>query len=250
MIIFIGAGPGDPELITVKGLKILKKADVVIYAGSLVNKDLLKYLKKESIVFNSASMTLNEIIEIMEKYSLQKKLVVRLHSGDPSIFGAIREQMNLLDKKNIKYEVIPGVSSFCAAAAALKKEYTLPGVSQTIIITRIEGKTKVPPKENISLLAKHNATMVFFLSINRVEKVVESLKEYYAKSTPAVIVYKASWPDQKIIEGTLENILDKAKRSNIKKTALFIVGNFLGDNFELSKLYDAKFSHGYRKSIY
>ncbi|MGI6776950.1 MAG: precorrin-4 C(11)-methyltransferase [Acetivibrionales bacterium] len=246
MVYFIGAGPGDPDLITVKGKKRLEEADIIIYAGSLVNPELLKYAKESCEVFNSANMTLEEVISIMERGCRDGKSIVRLHTGDPAIYGAIREQMDELDRLGIKYEVIPGVSSFFAAAAALKKELTLPGVSQTVILTRIEGRTGVPEKESIQSLAQHNATMVIFLSIHMIDDLVEKLRYGYTDSTPVAVVYKASWPDQIILRGTLDNIVETVKEKGIRKTALILVGEFLGNDYELSRLYDKAFSHGFR----
>lgn len=248
MIYFIGAGPGDPDLITVKGKKILEQADVVIYAGSLVNQKLLECTGKGCTIYNSAGMTLEQVLGVMEQADARGGCVARLHTGDPSIYGAIREQMDELDRKNIKYEVIPGVSSFFAAAAALKKEYTLPGVTQTVILTRMEGRTDVPGKEDIELLSSHRATMVIFLSVHMIEELVNKLKAGYGSNTPIAVVYKASWPEQKIIRGTLDNISELVKREGVRKTALVVVGDFLGDEYELSKLYDRNFSHEYRSA--
>lgn len=246
MVYIIGAGPGDPELITVKGMKLLQKAGVVIYAGSLVNKELLNEVPAHCEIHDSASMTLDEVLGVMERASREGKEIVRLHTGDPSLFGAIREQMDGLDRLGIHYEVVPGVSSFCATAAALKKEYTLPGVTQTVILTRMEGRTKVPESEDIEQLASHNATMVIFLSVGMMEEVAAKLAKKYAKDTPVAVVYKASWPQQKIVRGTLENIAGLVQKEGIRKTALIVVGWFLGDEYELSKLYDSQFTHEYR----
>lgn len=246
MVYIVGAGPGDIELITVKGAKLLKKADMVIYAGSLVNYKILNYTKPNCKIYNSACMTLDETINIIKQNSNLN--IVRLHTGDPSIFGAIREQIDKFDELKIKYEIVPGVSSFCAAASVLKKEYTLPNVSQTVILTRMEGRTKVPEQECISELSKHNSTMIIFLSIHMLDKLVNQLLEGYKKTTPISVVYKATWKDQKIINGNLENIVQKVTDEKINKTALIVVGNFLGDKYELSKLYDKEFEHGYRKS--
>lgn len=248
MVYFIGAGPGDPELITLKGKKMLETADIIIYAGSLVNKRLLEYAKSGCEVHNSAEMTLEQVIAIMKNGSAAGKQIVRLHTGDPSIFGAIREQMDELDRVGIQYEVIPGVSSFFAAAAALKKEYTLPGITQTVILTRLEGRTGVPANESIEALAAHNATMVIFLSVHMMEQLVERLLKGYSRNTPVAVVSKASWEDEKIIRGTLENIAALVREEGIRKTALVVVGSFLGDEYELSKLYDKNFSHEYRSA--
>ena len=248
MVYFIGAGPGDPDLITVKGKKLIEAADIIIYAGSLVNKELLNSAKKGCEIYDSAKMTLEEVLEVMEKGIKRNQLVARVHTGDPSIYGAIREQMDELDKRNISYEVIPGVSSFLATAAALKKEYTLPGITQTVILTRMEGRTEVPGKESIEALAAHKATMIIFLSVGMIDILVERLKSGYSDKTPVAVVYKASWPEQKIVRGTLETISDMIKKEGIKKTALVTVGDFLGDDYELSKLYDKSFTHEYRSA--
>lgn len=248
MIYFIGAGPGDPELNTVKGKRLIEEADVVIYAGSLVNKEVLNGVKEGCSIYNSAEMTLEEVISVMEEGIAGNKKVVRVHTGDPSIYGAIREQMDELNKRNIPYEVVPGVSSFLAAAASLQKEYTLPGVTQTVILTRMAGRTEVPAKESIEALAAHNATMIIFLSAGMMEELVERLKEGYIDDTPAAVVYKASWPEQKIVKGTLKSIAGLVKEAGIKKTALVVVGNFLGSDYELSKLYDKSFTHEFRSA--
>ncbi|MGC9516268.1 MAG: precorrin-4 C(11)-methyltransferase [Methanomicrobiales archaeon] len=247
-VIFIGAGPGDPELITLKALNVLKKADIIIYAGSLVNKEILSYNKKDSQIYNSASMDLTEIIEIMEEGFNQDKIIARVHTGDPSIYGAIGEQIEILNKKGVDYEIIPGVSSLFAVAAALESELTLPEISQTVIITRPEGRTPKPSKESISLLAQHNATMCIFLGIHMIDKVVKDLLKYYPPQTPVAVVKKASWTDELVIKGTLEDIEEKVKSAGIKKTAIIVVGNVL-DPGEItpSKLYDKDFSHEYRK---
>lgn len=247
-VYFIGAGPGDPELITVKGQRLIAEADVIIYAGSLVNPQLFAKLRPEVEIYNSAEMTLEEVIEVILKSVREGKKVARVHTGDPSIYGAIREQMDILDKHQIAYEVVPGVSSFLAAAASLKKEYTLPEVTQTVILTRMEGRTPVPEKESIRSLAQHQATMCIFLSVHALEKLVQELKTSYPPHTPVAVVYKASWPEEKIIQGTLETIAEQVKKEGITKTALVLVGNFLGDQYAFSKLYDANFSHGYRSA--
>lgn len=244
---FVGAGPGDPELITLKGEELLNHADVVIYAGSLVNKELLDYCPEDCEVYDSSKMTLNEIIDVMEKGVNEGKKVVRLHTGDPSLYGAIFEQMKELDKRGINYEVVPGVSSAFAAVASLCREFTVPGISQTVIFTRYSGRTKVPEKENLKDLAKHRASMVIFLSVSYIEDVVKDLLEGYDKDTPAAVIYRVSWEDEKIIRGTLENIADKIKKEGIKKTALILVGDFLEPkNFQYSKLYAEDFEHEFR----
>lgn len=248
LIQIVGAGPGDPELITVKGMNALKEADIVIYAGSLVNPKLLDYCKKDCVSQDSAGMNLDEVIAVMKEEYAKGKKIVRLHTGDPSIYGAIREQMDLLAGLDIPFAVIPGVSSFCAAAAALKKEYVLPEVSQTVILTRMEGRTPVPEKEDIRNLAKINATMIIFLSVHFIEELVERLKVGYPEDTPCAVVYKASWPEEKQVVGTLADIAEKVQAQGIGKTALITVGRFLGDEYALSKLYDKSFSHGYREA--
>ncbi|MBF8983574.1 precorrin-4 C(11)-methyltransferase [Lutibacter sp. B2] len=246
MIYFIGAGPGDPDLITVKGRKIVERADVIIYAGSLVNKEILACRKADAIVYNSASMTLEEVIEVMEKAENENLLTARVHTGDPSIYGAIREQIDILEEKEISYEVIPGVSSFVGAAAAINKEFTLPGVTQTVILTRMEGRTPVPQKESIESLASHKASMCIFLSVHMIEDLVKKLLTHYPITTPIAVIQRATWEDQKIVMGTLENIAQKVKDANINKTAQILVGDFLGNEYEYSKLYDKNFTHEYR----
>lgn len=248
MVHFIGAGPGDPELITVKGKWLIEAADIIIYAGSLVNLQVLSGAKPGAEIYNSASMTLPEVIEVMKRGEAAGKLVVRVHTGDPSIYGAHREQMAELDRLGIAYDVVPGVSSFLAAAATLKKEYTLPGVSQTVILTRMEGRTSMRSPEKIEALAAHQATMIIFLSVGQIEELCERLKAGYPEQTPVAVVYKASWDDERQVTGTLMDIAGKVQAAGITKTALVLVGNFLGDEFELSKLYDETFSHEYRQA--
>lgn len=249
MVYFIGAGPGAVDLITVRGKSLLEKADVVIYAGSLVNPKLLEYCKEECEIFNSAKMTLEEVIYVMKEASQENKCIVRLHTGDPCIYGAIREQMDLLDECRIEYEVVPGVSSFIGAASSLKAELTLPDVSQTVILTRMEGRTPVPPKEEISKLAAHNATMVIFLSTTMLGELSRRLVEGgYTSETPAAIVYKATWDDEKVVRTKLGNVEQAAKENGIFKTALIMVGDFLGDKYSRSKLYDPDFTHEFREA--
>lgn len=246
-VFFVGAGPGDPELITVKGHRLLKEADVIIYAGSLVNPALLSIAKPETAIYNSATMTLDEVIAVIERAVKDGQKIVRLHTGDPSIYGAIQEQMDILDKKAISYEVIPGVSSFLATAAALKREYTLPEVSQTVIITRLEGRTPVPPKEKLGTLASHEATMCIFLSVHMLDNVVAELVQGgYPKDTPVAIVQKASWPEQKIYRGTLQTIAGIIKEAGIDRTAMIVVGRCLDSDYALSRLYAPEFGHMYR----
>ena len=249
MIYFVGAGSGAADLITVRGMRLLQEADVVVWAGSLVNAELLSYCKPECQIHDSARLSLEETDEILQKAFREGKKCVRLHTGDPAIYGAIREQMEALDKAGIPYEVVPGVSSMFAAAASLKKEFTVPGVSQTLIVSRMEGRTPVPEKEKIRSLAAHGATMVLFLSSGMIPALVDELLAgaAYTKETPCALVYKASWPDEKIIRGNLGDIADKAAQAGIKKTALVLVGDFLGDRYELSRLYDKHFSTEFRK---
>lgn len=248
MVYFIGAGPGDPQLLTIKAKETIKRADIIIYAGSLINKKILEFARKSALTYDSSKMNLGEVLKVIRKASSAKKIVARIHSGDPSIYGAIQEQMLWCRKNRIPFEVIPGVSSFCAAAAALKQELTLPGISQTVIITRLSGKTKVPPKEDLKALSRIRATLVIFLSIEMIGEVVKKLLSGYAKDTPVAIVYRASWQDELIIKGTLKDIAAKVKYENIKSQALIFVGDVLkGAGFEKSKLYDQDFSHAFRK---
>lgn len=248
MITFIGAGPGDPELITIKGRRLIDEADVIVYAGSLVNPAVLEGHKEGATIYNSALMDLDEVIKVMSEAEKQGKKVVRVHTGDPAIYGAHREQMDALDKLGIAYQVIPGVSSAFATAAALNAEYTLPGKSQTVIFTRMEGRTPMPEGEKLTDLAKHHATMVIFLSIGFLDEMTKQLEAGgYSPDTPAAVVYKASWPDQKIVRGTLADIAKKVSDAGIKKTALTVVGDFLGDEHDLSKLYDKSFTTEFRK---
>lgn len=247
MIYFVGAGPGDVELITVKGQRLLKQADAVIYTGSLVWDEHLKVCSSHCQTYNSASMTLEEVVEVMVKMEQQEKRVVRLHTGDPTIFSSIQEQMKCLSDHHIDFEIVPGVSSFTASCAALKREFTLPGISQSIIVTRIEGRTPVPGKEDLESLAAHQCSMAIFLSVQEMDRVVEKLKRGYQRDdVPVAVVYKASWPDQKIIIGTLNDIADKVKEAGIKRFSQVLVGEFIVGDFERSRLYHPAFSHGYR----
>jgi len=248
-VIFIGGGPGDPELLTVKATRILGDADVVIYAGSLVNPEILDYTRKDAVIYNSASMTLNELVSVMVDYVGQGKLVARVHTGDPSIYGAIGEQIKLLRENNISFEVVPGVSSLFAVAAALEVELTLPMVSQTVIVTRPEGRTFKPVKESIKDLSVHEATMCIFLGVQLIEGVVRDLKTHYPYDTPVAVVSKASWKDERVLRGTLMDIVDKVVSSGIRKTAIIVVGRVLDPGvFEASKLYDEGFLHEYRST--
>ncbi len=258
MVSFVGAGPGAVDLITVRGSKLLQSADVVIYAGSLVNKELLSLCKKDCEIHNSAVMTLEEVIFIIQKAETAGKNTVRLHTGDPCLYGAIREQMDALDSLHIGYEVVPGVSSFCGAAAALNLEYTLPEVSQSVIITRMEGRTPVPEKESIEAFASHGATMVIFLSAGMLEKLQSRLiSGGYAPDTPAAIVYKASWEDEKKVLCTVGTLSQSAVKNDISKTALIIVGKVVAQSgggnealYSRSKLYDPDFTTGWREGVH
>lgn len=243
----VGAGPGDPELITRKGYRLVQEADVVIYAGSLVNPEILKACKEGCEIHNSASMSLDDVLAVTKARVAEGKTVVRLHTGDPAIYGAIQEQMDALKEMGITYDVTPGVSSFLATAAALQQEYTLPNVTQTVIITRMEGRTLMPEKEKLSMLASHGATMCIFLSVQMIDKVAAELIEGgYDKTTPVAIVVKASWPDQRIIRGTLETIADVVAEEGVIRQAMIVVSRVLDTDYELSKLYDKGFAHMYR----
>lgn len=249
MIHFVGAGPGAPDLITLRGAELLKKTDVIIYAGSLVNPALLQYAKPGCQVYNSAEMTLEEVIDVMKDAEAKDLDTVRLHTGDASLYGAIREQMDLLDELEIEYEDVPGVSSFSGAAAALNAEYTLPDVSQSVVITRMAGRTPVPEKESIRSFAEHDCTMVIFLSTGLLEEVSQELMEGgYDADAPAAIVYKATWPEEKVVRCTVSTLAQAAKDNGITKTALILVGGFLGSEYERSKLYDPTFTTEFRKA--
>ncbi len=246
MIWFVGAGPGDPELITVKGRRLLEEADLVLYAGSLVPKTLLTWTSEGCECHDSASMALGEQIDLMAAAHAAGKKVVRLHTGDPSIYGATGEQMRGLDALGIEYAVVPGVSSFVAAAAALPTELTLPGVSQTVIITRQPGRTPVPEGQDIASLAAHRATMAVFLSAADLEGTMAALREHYPPQTAAAIVQRASWPEQVVLRGTLETIAQQAAEAGVERTAMILVGDVLRNEGEDSLLYDRTFAHGYR----
>lgn len=247
-VYFIGAGPGDPELITLKGHKMIGQADVIIYAGSLVNPQVLANRRAESEVHNSAHMDLDEIITVMQQAVSQNKSVARVHTGDPSIYGSIREQIEELDKLNITYEVVPGVSSFVAAASVICKEFTVPEISQTVICTRFEGRTPVPELEQIHLLAAHKTSMAIFLSVGMMDKLVLELTKHYDPKTPVVVVEKATWPEERVVSGTLATIAQKVAEASITKTAMILVGDFLGKDFNYSKLYASDFTHEYRNA--
>jgi precorrin-4/cobalt-precorrin-4 C11-methyltransferase len=246
-VYFIGAGPGNPELITLKGHRLIADADVIIYAGSLVNPQVIAHRRQQCSVYNSAEMDLQEIIGVMEQSTRAGLSVARVHTGDPSIYGSIREQIEELNRLGIAWEVIPGVSSFTAAASVLGREFTVPEVSQTVICTRFEGRTPVPTLENIESLASHQTSMAIFLSVQMIDELTARLAIHYPPTTPVVVVEKATWADQRIVVGTLGDIALKVKEAVITKTAMILVGRFLGDEFYNSKLYDASFTHEFRQ---
>ena len=248
MVHFVGAGPGAADLITLRGARLLGEADVVIYAGSLVNPALLEGCKADCQIHNSAGMTLEQVLAVMERAEAAGQDTVRLHTGDPSLYGAVREQMDALDERGIPYDVTPGVSSFSGAAAALRAEYTLPEVSQSVIITRMAGRTPVPEGEQLRRLAAHGCTMVLFLSTGLLEQVEEELLAGgYAPDTPAAIVYKATWPEERVYHCTVNTLAQTARDNKVTKTALITIGDFLGKDYERSKLYDPNFTHGCRR---
>ena len=249
MVHFVGAGPGAPDLITLRGAELVKRTDVVIYAGSLVNPALLGLAKEGCNIYNSAEMTLEQVLNVMKDAQAKGLDLVRLHTGDPCLYGAIREQMDQLDALDIPWDDTPGVSSFCGAAAALGAEYTLPGVSQTVIITRMAGRTPVPEREHLEQLASHGASMAIFLSAGMQEQVQAALLKggAYTKDTPAAIVYKATWPEEKIVHCTVGNLAAAGDAAGIWKTAIILVGGFLGQGYERSKLYDPAFTTEYRQ---
>lgn len=249
MVHFVGAGPGAPDLITLRGAELVQKTDVVIYAGSLVNPALLGLAKEGCAIYNSAEMTLEQVLDVMREAHGKGLDLVRLHTGDPCLYGAIREQMDQLDKLGIPWDDTPGVSSFCGAAAALGAEYTLPGVSQTVIITRMAGRTPVPERESLERLASHGASMAIFLSAGMQEQVQAALLAggAYTQDTPAAIVYKATWPEEKIVRCTVGNLAAAGDEAGIWKTAIILVGGFLGQSYERSKLYDPGFTTEFRR---
>ena len=248
MVHFVGAGPGAPDLITLRGAALLRRADVVIYAGSLVNPALLEKTRPGAQIYNSAEMTLEEVLERMRQAEAQGQDTVRLHTGDASLYGAVREQMDALDTLGIPWDDTPGVSSFCGAAAALGAEDTLPGVSQTLILTRMAGRTGVPERENLPALAAHGASMAIFLSSGRMEAVQQALLEgAYREDTPAAIVYKATWPEERVVRCTVGTLAAAGAAAGITKTALLLIGGFLGTDYTRSKLYDPSFTTEFRK---
>lgn len=245
-VVFVGAGPGDPDLLTVKARRILEECQICVYAGSLVSPEVVGLVPKSCELHDSASMTLEEI-EAVFADGLQRDVdVIRLHTGDPSIYGAIREQMNVLDRLGIEYVVVPGVSSFQAAAAALKTELTVPEISQTVILSRTSGRTPMPEKQELEHLARTESTLCLFLSVHKLDEVANELSDFYGKDCPVGVVYRASWPDQQVIEGTLADIAGKVTEAGITKTAMIVVGQALSRNLPVSKLYHRHFSHGYR----
>ena len=248
-VFFVGCGPGDPDLITVKAKKLIQKADVIVFSGSLIPPPILKLCKKGKL-YDAAGLVREEIFDLLYKNAKKDKLVVRLHDGDPSIYGAIKEQIDKLLEKGISSKVIPGVTAFLASAAELGTQLTLPGITQTIIVTRAESRTKVPKREKISELSKHKATLIFYLSVHLLSEIVkEALEGGYTKSTPVAVIYRATWKDQKIVKGTLSDIIKKVRDEKITRTAIVIISNVIDSkSYEYSKLYDKKFSHGYRKS--
>lgn len=248
MVHFVGAGPGAPDLITLRGAQLLKSADVVIYAGSLVNPELLELCPPQVKIYNSAVMDLEAVLAVMEQAEAAGLTTVRLHTGDASLYGAIREQMDALAAKGIDFDVTPGVSSFCAAAAALGAEFTLPGVSQSLIVSRMAGRTPVPEREQLAALAEHGTSMVLFLSAGLLPQLQEELlRGAYTPDTPAALVFKASWPDEKQVRCTVGTLAQAGRENQITKTALVLVGDFLGKEYERSKLYDPAFSTGFRQ---
>lgn len=249
MVHFVGAGPGAPDLITLRGAELLKQADVIIYAGSLVNPALLELAREDCEIHNSARMTLEQVVAVMEQAEAAGRTTVRLHTGDPCVYGAIREQMDALDERGIPYDDVPGVSSFCGAAAALRAEYTLPGVSQSVIITRLAGRTPVPEAESLASMASHGASMAVFLSSGMLDRVQEELlKGAYTEDTPAALVYKATWPEEKTVRCTVGTLAQAGEAHGISKTALVLVGNFLDSPYEKSKLYDPTFTTEFREA--
>ena len=248
-VYFVGAGPGNLDLLTIKAKDVISRADIIIYAGSLVNQGILGFAAKSALIYDSSKMTLEEVLKVMRNAKPTKKVIARVHSGDPSIYSAIQEQVSWCDKEKISYEVIPGVSSFCAAAASLKQELTLPDIAQTVIITRLSGRTKVPKKEDLRVLSRIRATLVIFLSVDKINEVVKQLLYGYKSGTPVAVVCRGSWPDEKIIRGTLKDIARKVKRERIDRQALIFVGDVLkSKDFQKSRLYDKSFPHSYRKN--
>lgn len=251
-VYFVGSGPGDPELITLKAKKLVEEADVIIYSGSLFNPRNLEYAKKDAKLYDAAIIDREKIYHILRDSAKEGRLAIRFHDGDPALFSTIREQIDKLERDGIECKVIPGVSAILGAAADLKLELTLPGITQTLIITRAELRTPVPKHESIAELAKHGATMAFYLSVHLIDKVVKELLKggIYTEKTPAAVVYRATWEDERIIKGTLGDIAKKTREAKIIKTAIIIVGDVIAPvKYEYSKVYDAEFTHGYRKGV-
>ena len=248
MVHFVGAGPGAPDLLTLRGAELLRKADVVIYAGSLVIPELLACCREDAEIYNSARMTLEDVLRTVEQAEAAGKTTVRLHTGDPSLYGAIREQMDALEKLGIAYAITPGVSSFCAAAAAVGAEFTLPQVSQSLIISRMAGRTPVPEGERLAALAEHGCSMALFLSAGMLPQLQEELlRGAYTVDTPVALVYKASWPEERVLRCTVGTLAETGAKNGITRTALVLVGNFLGNRYERSKLYDPDFTTLFRR---
>jgi precorrin-4/cobalt-precorrin-4 C11-methyltransferase len=250
-VYFVGSGPGDPDLITIKAKKLVEQADIIVYSGSLLNPKILEYAKKDAQLYDAALLDREKIYRILRDSTTEGKLAIRFHDGDPGLFSTIREQIDKLEKDGLQCSVVPGITAILGAAATMNLELTLPGNTQTLIITRAELRTPVPDREKISELAKHGATMVFYLSVHLISNIVEEILKggIYTKETPAAVVYRATWEDQKIIKGTSGNIVNKTKESKIIKTALIIVGDVLAPtSYEFSKVYDAGFTHGYRRA--
>ena len=248
-VYFVGSGPGDAELITIKAKKLIEQADIIVYSGSLLNPEILEYRKKDAQLYDAALLDREKIYGILRDSTKEGKLAIRFHDGDPGLFSTIREQIDKLEKDGLQCIVVPGITAILGAAAAMNLELTLPGNTQTLIITRAELRTPVPDREKISELAKHGATMVFYLSVHLISDIVEEILKggIYTKETPVAVVYRATWKDQKIIKGTLGDIVNKTRESKIIKTALIIVGDVLAPtNYQFSKVYDAGFTHGYR----
>ncbi len=248
-VYIIGAGPGDPELITVKGAKLIERCPIVLYTGSLVPREVIAYASKDARIMDSSSMDLNQIVNILKEAHENNQDLARVHTGDPSIFGSTAEQIRKMEELDIPYEIVPGVSSFVAAAAVLGKELTLPELSQTVIITRAEGRTPMPELEKLSALAQHHATLVLFLSVTHMRKIAEDLIPHYGKDCPVAVVQKATWPDQKIVQGTVEDITEKVRKAKITATALILIGKVLtSKDFANSRLYDPEFTHAFRNA--
>ena len=247
-VYFVGAGPGDPELLTLKAKRLIESADVIVYSGSLINPDILKYAKANALLYDASSMDRLEISDVLKANAREGKLTVRLHDGDPSLYSAIKEQIDYLEQEGIECEIVPGVSALFASAARLKIELTLPGVTQSVIITRAELRTPVP--ESIRELAKHRCTIAFYLSVNLLDHIVKELLDVgYDANTPVAVVYRATWSDEKIIVGTLQDIIGKVKEARINKTAVIIVGDVVKPKgYEYSKVYDSSFTHSYRRA--